>query len=79
MNRSSGESPDELLERSVAALVREWGVSEREAREAILRVREQERRRRRNGKVIRLPEAREPGDGWDLYIDHGELVLGRVE
>ena len=83
-NRASGQSPDELLERSVAALVREWGVTEAEAREAILRVQETERRRRRNGRVIRLtevpgPRLPEPDDGWEIYLDHGELVAGRVE
>ena len=82
-NRASGQSPDELLERSVAALVREWGVTEVEAREAILRVQETERRRRRHGRVIRLTEVvpvlPEPDDGWTLYLDHGDYVLGKVE
>lgn len=36
-NPTSGDGLDALLERSVAALVREWGVGEVEAREALLR------------------------------------------
>lgn len=58
-NRSSGQSPAELLERAVAALVREWGVSETEAREALERARATEARLRRNGEVIRLPDVEE--------------------
>lgn len=82
-NRSQGQSPDELFERSVAALVREWGISEKEAREALDRVRHTEARLRRNGRVIRLTEVvpviPEPDDGWTLYLDHGDYVLGRAE
>lgn len=80
-NRSEGQSADELRARAVAALVREWGVTAKEAGEAIERVKEDERRRRRNGTVIHLPEPREPEpvDGWTVYLDHGELTLGQVE
>lgn len=55
-NRSAGQSPDELLDRAVAALVREWGVSETEARAALERARYDEARLRRNGRVISLDE-----------------------
>ena len=82
-NRSRGLSPDELKDVAVGALVREWGVTAQEARAAINRVREQERRLRRNGRVITLDDPvvdlTDPGPGWVLYLDHGSLVYGRVE
>lgn len=43
-NRSSGQSVEELTDRAVAAIAREWGVSEDEARAALDRVRARERR-----------------------------------
>lgn len=45
-NRSAGDSPEELHERAVAALVRVWGVTDREAREAIARAKMREHRLR---------------------------------
>lgn len=40
----NNQTPDELLERAVAALVREWGIGETEALAAIERCRTQEQR-----------------------------------
>ena len=43
-NTASGQTPEELLERAVGALVREWGITEDEARAALERARTAERR-----------------------------------
>jgi hypothetical protein len=43
-NASAGLSADELFERAVAALVREWGVDEATARDVLLRARADEAR-----------------------------------
>jgi hypothetical protein len=43
-NRASGQSLEELTARAVAALVREWGVTDAEARAAIERAQKQEQR-----------------------------------
>ena len=43
-NKSSGLSADELFERAVAALVREWDVDEVAARDVLMRVRAEEAR-----------------------------------
>lgn len=51
-NQSSGQSTEELIERSVKALAHWWQVSEEEARAAIMRAREHER--------PRIPEPRAP-------------------
>ena len=68
-NRPSGRSVEELTEVAVQALVREWGVTEMEARAAIERARSRERqfgpeiaRRRVWDEPLDLPGPREPID-----------------
>lgn len=63
-NTPRGLSREELIEVSVRRLVREWGVSETEAREAIERCQSRERRLGREialgWTVYPIPEPRRP-------------------